>query len=107
MYQSADQGRQWTKLSTIETAEGAPGELGKPDKGIYEPHLYYLDNGQLAVMYANERHVTETPSYSQIISQKVSPDGGATWGKEIWVAYESDHNASRPGMPVWTKLATW
>lgn len=104
VYQSPDQGRKWTKLSTIDMAEGAPGELGKPDKGIYEPHLYYLNNGQLAVMYANEKHVTETPSYSQIISQKVSPDGGATWGQEIWVAYEPGHNASRPGMPVWTKL---
>jgi hypothetical protein len=40
---------------------GKPGELGHPDKGIYEPHLYILNNGSLSVMYANEKHVIENP----------------------------------------------
>jgi hypothetical protein len=66
--------------------------------------MYYLKNGQLSVMYANEKHVVENPSYSQIISQKVSPDEGKTWGKERWVAYEPGHHESRPGMPVWTRM---
>lgn len=104
VYKSVDNGVSWTRISIIDANEGKPGELGKPDKGVYEPHMYFLGNGKLSVMYANEIHVTATPSYSQIISQKISDDNGATWGKEIWVAYEEGHNASRPGMPVWTKM---
>lgn len=104
VYRSTDNGVTWTKLSTIDTNEGKPGELGKPDKGVYEPHFYFLADGRLSVMYANEKHVTDNPSYSQIISQKISPDYGKTWGPEIWVAYEPGHPASRPGMPVWTRM---
>ena len=104
VYKSTDEGKTWKLLSIIDANEGQPGTLGKPDKGIYEPHLYILDDGKLSVMYANEKHVTELPSYSQIISQKTSKDNGKTWGKEVWVAYEEGHNASRPGMPVWTKM---
>jgi len=104
VYRSRDRGRTWSAFSVIDSTAGAPGALGHPDKGIYEPHMYYLDNGKLSVMYANEKHVTENPSYSQIISQKVSADEGKTWGKERWVAYEPGHNKSRPGMPVWTKM---
>ncbi|MBF9254615.1 exo-alpha-sialidase [Pontibacter sp. 172403-2] len=104
VYRSTDGGRTWAKLSTIDSNEGKPGELGKPDKGAYEPHFYFLDDGRLSVMYANEKHVTDSVSYSQIISQKTSPDYGKTWGKEVWVAYEPGHGTSRPGMPVWTKM---
>jgi hypothetical protein len=104
VYKSTDDGKSWQYLSTIDSNEGKPGELGHPDKGMYEPHLYILDDGRLSVMYANEKHVSESPSYSQIIAQKISADGGRSWGKEIWVAYEEGHNASRPGMPVWTKM---
>ncbi len=104
VYQSKDQGKSWQYLSTIDANEGQPGTLGHPDKGIYEPHFYMLGDGRLSVMYANEKHVTETPSYSQIISEKISADIGKTWGEEIWVAYEEGHNASRPGMSVWTKM---
>jgi hypothetical protein len=104
VYQSTDLGKTWAKQSTIDAAEGKPGTLGKPDKGIYEPHMAFLADGRLSVMYANEKHVTETPSYSQIISQKISVDQGASWGPEIWVAHETGHNASRPGMPVWARM---
>lgn len=104
VYKSTDGGHRWKKISIIDANEGNPGELGHPDKGIYEPHFYFLEDGRLAVMYANEKHVTENPSYSQIISEKISPDYGKSWGKEIWVAYEPGHPASRPGMPVWTRM---
>lgn len=104
VYGSKNNGRTWKKISTIDSNEGKPGELGKPDKGMYEPHFLILDDGRLSVMYANEKHVTERPSYSQIISQKISPDNGKTWGEEIWVAHQSGHPESRPGMPVWTKM---
>ena len=104
VYESKDNGVTWRKLSTIDANEGKPGELGKPDKGIYEPHFFLLDDGRLSVMYANEKHVTDSVAYSQIISQKISADNGKSWGEEIWVAYAPEHHASRPGMPVWTKM---
>lgn len=104
VYKSTDQGRTWQRMSIIDETHGKPGELGNPDKGIYEPHLYFLNDGSLAVMYANEKHVTESPSYSQIISEKISKDYGRTWGREIWVAHTPGHSKSRPGMPVWTKM---
>ncbi|MCF3108555.1 family 43 glycosylhydrolase [Niabella sp. CC-SYL272] len=100
VYKSLDNGSSWQLLSVIDANEGAPGALGKPDKGIYEPHFYFLKDGRLAVMYASEKHVTASPSYSQIIAQKVSDDFGKTWGKEIWVAHTPGHPQSRPGMPV-------
>jgi len=104
VYKSVDMGVSWERYSIIDSTSGKPGSLGNPDKGIYEPHFYLLDDGRLSVMYANEKHVTEHPSYSQIISQRISDDNGKTWGEEIWVTFEKDHPNSRPGMPVWTKM---
>jgi hypothetical protein len=104
VYRSEDNGNTWKRISVIDANEGKPGELGKPDKGVYEPHFGSLANGKLAVMYASEKHVTDSISYSQIIAQRVSPDYGKSWGPEIWVAYEPGHHASRPGMPVWTRM---
>lgn len=104
IYKSTDGGVTWPYLSTLDANEGTAGSLGNPDKGIYEPHFQILNDGSLACFYANEKHVTENPSYSQIISEKISNDGGATWGKEIWVAWDNN-SAGRPGMPVVTKMA--
>jgi BNR repeat-like domain len=102
VYKSTDLGATWTKISQLDGNEGSPGTLGKPDKGVYEPHFYQLGPKLLGVMYSTEKHVTESPSYSQTVAEKLSTDGGATWGKEIWVA--SGNSADRPGMPVWTKM---
>jgi len=102
VYRSSDSGQTWTRISDIDCNEGAPGALGNPDKGVYEPHFYRLSPTLLAVMYSTEKHVTETPSYSQTVAEKLSTDGGRTWGKEIWVA--SGDAADRPGMPVWTRM---
>ncbi|WP_254639317.1 family 16 glycoside hydrolase [Cohnella sp. GbtcB17] len=104
VYKSTDGGTGWSYLSTIDQNNGAPGALGNPDKGVYEPHMQLLDNGSVAVMYANEKHVTESPSYSQIISEKISTNGGASWGSEIYVAWDPSNAGARPGMPVWTKM---
>lgn len=104
VYKSTNGGKTWKRISIIDANEGKPGELGNPDKGMYEPHLGFLKDGRLAVMYANEKHVTDSISYSQIISERISPDNGKTWGEEIWVAYQPGHHLSRPGMPVWTKM---
>jgi hypothetical protein len=104
VYKSTDGGKTWKRISIIDANEGKPGELGNPDKGMYEPHFRFLSDRKLAVMYANEKHVTESISYSQIISERVSSDYGKTWGKEIWVAYQPGNHTARPGMPVWTRM---
>ena len=104
VYVSRDKGISWIQLSMIDTNDGKPGQLFKPDKGLYEPHFYLPADGRLGVMYANEKHVTETIGYSQIVSLKVSPDLGKTWGNERWAVYDSSSTSSRPGMPVWTKM---
>jgi hypothetical protein len=104
VYKSTNGGSNWSYLSTIDEKTGAPGTLGNPDKGVYEPHMQILSDGTLAVMYANEKHVTESPSYSQIISEKLSTNGGASWGSEIYVAWDPSNAAARPGMPVWQKM---
>jgi hypothetical protein len=104
VYKSTNAGATWSYYSTIDQNNGTPGSLGNPDKGVYEPHFGLLADGRLAVFYANEKHVTESPSYSQIISEKISGDGGATWGSEIWVAWDPANSGARPGMPVWTKM---
>jgi hypothetical protein len=105
VYKSTDLGRSWSYLSLIDANEGQPGELGNPDKGVYETHFFLLGNGDLGVMYASEKYVTAEPSYSQILSQKISKDGGATWGAEIRVSWDESNGKSRPGMPVWTRMA--
>ncbi|RKP52923.1 DUF1080 domain-containing protein [Cohnella endophytica] len=105
VYKSTNLGANWSYLSTIDQNNGTPGSLGNPDKGVYEPHMGFLADGRLAVFYANEKHVTESPSYSQIISEKISSDGGATWGSEIYAAWDPSNSSARPGMPVWTKMA--
>ena len=103
VFRSQDKGSTWTYLSTIDSNEGVPGSLANPPQGLYEPHFGFLADGSLAVMYANEKHAIENPSFSQIISERVSPDFGATWGSEIWVAAQA--GGARPGMPVWTRMS--
>jgi hypothetical protein len=99
IYKSTNGGVSWTYLSTIDSHENAPN-----GQGVYEPHFYILEDGRLAVMYANEKHSTENPAYSQIISEKISNDLGVTWGPEIFVAWDPAQTGARPGMPVWTKM---
>lgn len=104
VYKSVNGGANWSFLSTIDENNGTAGSLGNPDKGVYEPHMQLLNDGSVAVMYASEKHVTENPSYSQIISEKVSTNGGASWGNEIYVAWDPSNAGARPGMPVWSKM---
>ncbi|MFB5673414.1 family 16 glycoside hydrolase [Paenibacillus terreus] len=102
VYKSTNGGATWTYLSNIDSNAGAPGTLGA--RGVYEPHLGFLADGRLAVFYASEKHADSSPAYSQIISLKVSTDSGTTWGNEIFAAWNPGNSASRPGMPVWTKM---
>jgi hypothetical protein len=104
VYKSEDKGKSWAFWSTIDEKNGSPGSLGNPDKGVYETHFLFLSDGRLSVMYASEKHVTEAPYYSQIISQKISDNSGLTWGAEIKVAWDPAKPQLRPGMPVWTRM---
>jgi hypothetical protein len=102
IYKSTDDGVTWKPFSGIDSNEGKPGELGKPDKGVYEPHFYQVTPSVLGVMYSTEKHVIESPSFSQTVAEKISTDGGKTWGKEMPVA--AGGPLDRPGMPVWTRM---
>lgn len=105
IWSSDDAGLTWQSLSAVDSNEGTPGSLGNPDKGVYEPDFCFLKNGDLAIFYANEKHVTGNPAFSQIVSEKISSDSGKTWGEEIWVAWDPAKPSDRPGMPVMTKMA--
>jgi hypothetical protein len=99
VYHSIDAGRSWARLSNIDANEGAPGTL--PNRGLWEPHLFLLASGKLSVIYSNEKHA----GYSQILSQRVSPDQGAHWGDEIRIVEQPDGGSLRPGMGVPARMA--
>lgn len=63
--------------------------------GVYEPYLYVLPNGTLACLYTNDTHYLDNPPYSQTLSEKVSSDGGFTWGPETYAIAQP--GAARPG----------
>ena len=99
VYRSTNGGRDWARWSNIDTNEGTPGTL--KGRGLWEPHLAWLAHGRVTVVYASEKH----SGYSQIVAQKVSPDGGATWGAEIRAVAQPGGGKLRPGMPVLTRMA--
>jgi hypothetical protein len=92
VYQSGDDGNSWQFLSTVDRneAEAKPG-------GFWEPFLLGLPGGRIVCFYANETHSTGKPAYSQITSERISTDGGATWGAEIFAVAQP--GAARPGEP--------
>jgi hypothetical protein len=102
---STDGGLTWSYLSTVDANEGPPGSLGNPDRGVYEPNMEVLPDGSIGIMYANEKHVTGSPSYAQVISQRRSTNGGASWTGETYSVNDPANSASRPGMPVWTRMS--
>jgi hypothetical protein len=92
VYQSVDDGNSWQFLSTADSNETA----SKPG-GLWEPFLLGLPDGRIACFYANETHSIDKPAYSQILSERISTDGGATWGLEIFAVAKP--GAARPGEP--------
>lgn len=104
VYRSADSGKTWTSQSQIDTSEPPPTSARKPSVGLWEPHFFFLADGRLACAYANEKPAVATPAYSQIVSEKVSPDGGKTWGDEIVLAAQLGGGRLRPGMPVVSRM---
>lgn len=97
VYASTNQGRSWQKLSNVDASEG---QLAAEKKGLWEPFLFLLPDGRVSVIYSNEKH----PGFSQLLSQKTSPDGGRTWGAEQRIVEEPGGGKLRPGMGVVTRL---
>ena len=95
VYQSTNNGVSWSYLSNIDTSEG----LGT--RGLWEPDFWLLADGRLTVTYSNEKH----DGYSQLISERTSLDGGATWGSETYAVAQSGGGSLRPGMSQMTRMA--
>ena len=104
VYRSRDGGKTWTFLSQIDTSEPPLSQAQEPSVGLWEPHFFFVADGRLACAYANEKPAVDHPAYSQIVSEKVSPDKGATWGPEIVLAAQTGGGRQRPGMPVLTRM---
>ncbi len=104
VYQSRDGGKTWTFLSQIDTSEPPPHLPGGPSVGLWEPFLFLLPSGKVACAYANEKHAQERPAFSQTVAERVSPDGGKTWGREITLAAQPGGGGQRPGMPVVARM---
>ncbi|MDB6058328.1 MAG: exo-alpha-sialidase [Verrucomicrobiales bacterium] len=99
VFRSKDRGRTWAALSNIDSNEGATGTLFA--KGLWEPHLFFLPDGRVSVVYSNEKHA----GYSQILSEKVSKDGAKTWGEERRIVEEAGGGKLRPGMGVPARMS--
>jgi hypothetical protein len=73
--------------------------LGK--HGLWEPDFWVLADGWLAVTYSNEKH----EGYSQLISERISTNNGATWGEEIRAVSQPGGGELRPGMSQMARMA--
>jgi len=103
VYRSVDSGRTWTFVSQVDVSEPALSTTTQPSQGLWEPYLFVLDDGRVACAYANERYSIGHPSYSQTVAERISSDGGRTWGKETALAAQPGGGDLRPGMPVITR----
>jgi hypothetical protein len=104
VYRSVDGGKTWTFLSQVDTSEPGPSAPGRPSLGLWEPHFFLLPHGALACAYADETRSQAKPAYSQIVSERVSRDGGRTWRPKIVLAAQIGGGEQRPGMPVVTRM---
>ncbi|HEY4077972.1 MAG TPA: hypothetical protein VGM26_13665 [Rhizomicrobium sp.] len=89
LYASADLGRSWKFVGAV-----ADGTAELP---VWEPHLQVLDDGKLVTFYSSETHKSD--GYNQLLSHKVSADGGKTWGPEIYDTAIAG-GVERPGMVI-------
>lgn len=93
LYGSTDQGRSWQYRGTV-----ADGTAELP---VWEPHLQILDDGRLVTYYSSETHKRD--GFNQLLSHKVSSDGGKSWGPEVYDT-AMPGGVERPGMVIVTRL---
>ncbi len=93
LYASTDLGRSWTYIGAI-----ADGTAELP---VWEPHLLVLDDGRLVTYFSSEVHKAD--GYNQLLSHKVSTDGGKTWGIEVYDTAMLG-GVERPGMVIVDRL---
>ena len=93
LWYSLDQGLSWHFRGTIEVQDDSR------NVNIWEPQLEITADGRLACYYSEERNAP----YNQILAQRISDDGGLTWGEQSLVCAIPD-STQRPGMPVVTKM---
>jgi hypothetical protein len=93
LYGSTDQGRSWQFRGAV-----ADGTAELP---VWEPHLWVLDDGKLVTYYSSETHKRD--GFNQLLSHKVSSDGGKTWGPEVYDT-AMPGGVERPGMVIVDRL---
>jgi hypothetical protein len=117
LYVSTDQGSTWSYQSTIDTGGPAvycpypvPATTSEcPDgesSAVWEPALTVDSSGNLVVFYSDEREkegCTPPDCILQAVVERISTDGGLTWGSESNVVADPD-NDHRPGMFSVTQL---
>ncbi|BDU16721.1 sialidase family protein [Lysobacter auxotrophicus] len=101
VHASDDGGRTWRFLSTIDRNEDP---RGRKDRGVWEPVFTQLADGALSVLYADETLADGDPSYNQVVSQRLSRDGGASWGAKSVLVKQAGGGKLRPGMPVMSRM---
>jgi hypothetical protein len=94
LYASRDQGLTWSYRGTAATCDGLHGN-------IWEPNIQLAANGHLMMYFSDERL---QPTYSQVLAEQESTDGGRTWGPSRTIVAVPD-GRQRPGMAVTQKLS--
>ena len=91
---SRDHGKTWEYRSTV-CAGGPPIEQNWDALGpVWEPFIYLNADGDITVIYTDERPHTNR-LLNQTLALQVSRDGGRTWGEDGF---------QRPGMAIVTRL---
>ena len=92
VWYSTNQGATWRFRGLVDQST---------NQGLWEPNVALSSSGQLVCYYSDERF--QASGYNQLLGERVSPDGGLTWGPEIYVCAIAD-GVKRPGMAVTAKL---
>ncbi|ACQ78636.1 bifunctional protein (secreted sugar binding protein/sugar hydrolase) [Beutenbergia cavernae DSM 12333] len=91
VWASTDQGRTWSKVSTIATQPNTGG--------LWEPEFAVARDGSLVVYVSDE---SQQPTHSQTLVQATSPDG-VHWSELENIVAARDPDL-RPGMPLVRQL---
>ncbi|MCU1528682.1 MAG: alpha-glucosidase, family 31 of glycosyl hydrolase [Frondihabitans sp.] len=103
LYDSTDAGSTWSYRSTIDTGGPAIYDPSPTSTttAVWEPELILDSTGRLVVFFSDERQ--KAAGILQAVGERISTDGGATWGAESNVVAVPDDN-TRPGMFSVTQL---